>query len=227
MTEGQDVAVALAEVRGRIDAAAKAAGRDGSAVSLVAVSKMQPDDRVDGALAAGHRVFGENRVQEAEGRWRRRRAVYDDLILHLVGPLQSNKTEDAVALFDVIESLDRRKLAEKLATALATQKARTRELFIQVNTGEEPQKFGVFPEDADGFIADCRQRLQLPVVGLMCIPPQAEAPAPHFALLRMIAERNGLAKLSMGMSGDFEQAVALGASHVRVGSAVFGARPAP
>lgn len=223
--EEVDVAAALAAVHDQIAAAARLAGRDAEAVTLVAVSKLQSDARVDGVLAAGQRVFGENRVQEAAARWRERRQAWPDLVLHLVGPLQSNKVDQAVGLFDVIESVDRPKLAARLADALGGEGVRTRSCFIQVNTGEEPQKAGIMPLEADDFIVYCRDELSLPVVGLMCIPPRDDAPAPHFALLRTMAERNGLAQLSMGMSGDFEIAVSLGATHVRVGTAVFGARP--
>ena len=223
--DGSGVAAALADVRGRIDAAAREAGRTGDDVTLVAVSKLQSDARVDAALAAGHRVFGENRVQEAAARWGDRREKWADLVLHLVGPLQTNKVAQAADLFDVIESVDRPKLAARLAAVMADGHGRVRSCFVQVNTGEEPQKAGIAPPEADDFIVYCRDELALPVVGLMCIPPREDAPSPHFALLRTIAERNGLAQLSMGMSGDFEYAVMLGATHVRVGNAVFGARP--
>ena len=192
---------------------------------LVAVSKRQPDDRIDAALAAGHRVFGENRVQEAQQRWSGRRADVPDLILHLIGPLQTNKAADAVALFDVIEIVDRPKLARALAGEMARQ-GRQLPCYIQVNTGEEPQKSGIMPAEADDFIAFCRDECGLNIVGLMCIPPQGEEAAMHFALLRTIAARNGLSGLSMGMSGDFEEAVGFGATSVRVGSAIFGARDA-
>lgn len=217
-----EIAGNLAAVRERIAAAARLAGRDAASVTLIAVSKVQPDARIDAALAAGQRVFGENRVQEAQAHWQDRRAAYDDLELHLIGPLQTNKVRDAVALFDVIQTVDRPKLARRLADEFARIGA-TRSCFIEVNTGEEPQKAGVLPEAADAFIAECRA-LGLPLAGLMCIPPQGEEASPHFALLRMIAERNGLAGLSMGMSADYEAAVELGASHVRVGTAIFGAR---
>lgn len=195
----------------------------GEDVTLVAVSKLQPDDRVDAALAAGQRVFGENRVQEAEGRWGRRRDSFADLHLRLIGPLQSNKATDAVRLFDAIDSLDRPKLAAAIAEAV--QKAgRQPELLVQVNTGEEPQKAGVIPTEADAFIRSVRDEFGLTVSGLMCIPPADEEPAMHFALLAKIAERNGLRALSMGMSEDFETAIRFGATMIRVGSAVFGAR---
>ena len=191
--------------------------------TLVAVSKRQPDDRIDAALAAGQSVFGENRVQEAQERWSDRRANWPNLKLHLIGPLQTNKAADAVALFDVIEIVDRPKLARALAAEMNRQ-GRWIPCYIQVNTGEEPQKSGIMPTEADDFIAFCKTECELDVAGLMCIPPQDEEPAMHFALLRVFAERNGLSGLSMGMSGDFEEAVAFGATSVRVGSAIFGAR---
>ena len=192
-------------------------------VTLVAVSKRQTDDRIDAALLAGQRVFGENRVQEAQGRWVPRRDQHADLTLHLIGPLQTNKAADAVALFDVIEVVDRPKLAKALGDEMIRQN-RQLECYIQVNTGKEAQKSGIAPEDADDFIAYCRDEVGLNVTGLMCIPPFDEEAAMHFALLNIIAKRNGLAKLSMGMSDDFEEAIAFGASAVRVGSAIFGAR---
>jgi pyridoxal phosphate enzyme (YggS family) len=191
--------------------------------TLVAVSKRQPDDRIDAALAAGQSVFGENRVQEAQERWSDRRANWPNLKLHLIGPLQTNKAADAVALFDVIEIVDRPKLARALAAEMNRQSRRI-PCYVQVNTGEEPQKSGIMPTEADDFIAFCKTECEVDVAGLMCIPPQDEEPAMHFALLRAIAERNGLSGLSMGMSGDFEEAVAFGATSVRVGSAIFGAR---
>ena len=192
-------------------------------VTLVAVSKRQPDDRISASLKAGQRIFGENRVQEAQERWQHRRAEFADLTLHLIGPLQTNKAADAVALFDVIEVVDRPKLAKILAGEMQKQ---TRHLpcYIQVNTGCEPQKSGILPDDVDAFVAECRDELQLNIVGLMCIPPADEEPAMHFALLREMARRNNLDKLSMGMSGDYEDAIAFGATSVRVGSAIFGAR---
>jgi pyridoxal phosphate enzyme (YggS family) len=209
-----------ADVVARIARAAQAAGRDPAAVTLVAVSKTQPWEAIEPVLAAGHRVFGENRVQEAMSRWE---GKADGLTLHLIGPLQSNKSREAVGFFDVIESLDREKLARTLAEEVQRQ-GRLPRLYIQVNTGEEPQKAGVIPTEADAFIAACRSAYGLMPEGLMCIPPADEPPGPHFALLKKIAERNGLAKLSMGMSGDFETAIRFGATSVRVGSAVFGAR---
>ncbi|HUN48169.1 MAG TPA: YggS family pyridoxal phosphate-dependent enzyme [Stellaceae bacterium] len=218
------VAAGLIAVRGRIVAAARAVGRDPAAVTLVAVAKTHGPEAVAAALAQGQRVFGENRVQEAQGKYPALKAAHPDLQLHLIGPLQSNKAKDAVALFDVIETVDRPKLAEALAQAM--EKLGRRPLcYIQVNTGEEPQKAGVLPADADAFIAACRERYRLPIRGLMCIPPADQEPSPHFALLREMARRHDLPDLSMGMSGDFEIAIRLGATHVRVGTAIFGARP--
>jgi pyridoxal phosphate enzyme (YggS family) len=214
--------VSLEDVRARIVAACDKAGRAPDSVTLVAVSKVQPLDRIEAVLEAGHRVFGENRVQEAQGKWPAFRERFDGIELHLVGPLQTNKARAALDLFDVIQSLDRPKLATTLAR-LAQEEGRCPPLFVQVNTGEEDQKAGVLPAEADAFIAEAR-RLDLPVAGVMCIPPVDEEPSLHFALLAKIAERNGLAGLSMGMSGDFERAIAQGATHVRVGSALFGER---
>lgn len=208
---------------------AKAAAETGRAshdIMLTAVSKQQPDDRVEAMLATGQRAFGENRVQEAQTRWTARRLQHADLQLRLIGPLQSNKAEDAVALFDVIESLDRPKLAAALAEA-AQKHGKSPEILIQVNTGEEPQKAGLAPLEADAFIKTARETYGLPVRGLMCIPPVDEEPAVHFALLAKIAARNGLTQLSMGMSDDFETAIRFGATHVRIGSALFGSRPGP
>ena len=195
----------------------------GATPTLVAVSKRQPDDRIEAALVAGHRVFGENRVQEAQERWTLRLDIYPELRLHLIGPLQTNKSADAVALFDVIEVVDRPKLALSLSAEMASQ-GRPLPCYVQVNTGEEDQKSGIWPEEADDFIAFCRDECGLNIVGLMCVPPVDEEPAMHFALLRTIAERNGLSGLSMGMSGDYEEAVRFGATSVRVGSAIFGSR---
>ncbi|HEX3366293.1 YggS family pyridoxal phosphate-dependent enzyme [Phenylobacterium sp.] len=211
---------AWADVVARIARATQAAGRPAGDVTLVAVSKMQPWEAVAPVLAAGQAVFGENRVQEAQSRWTERRGGIE---LHLIGPLQTNKAADAVAFFDVIETLDREKLARVLADE-AQKRGCSPRLYVQVNTGEEPQKAGVIPPDADAFIAACRATYGLTLEGLMCIPPAAEPTGPHFALLAKIAARNGLAKLSMGMSDDFETAIAFGATSVRVGSAVFGAR---
>jgi pyridoxal phosphate enzyme (YggS family) len=215
----------LAAVRGRIEAAARAAGRMVTAVTLVAVSKTHPAEAVRAALRAGQRIFGENRMQEALGKFPALRREFPDLALHLIGPLQTNKVKDAVAHCDVIETVDRPRLAETLAREME-RSGRRPACLIEVNTGEEPQKAGVLPEAADGFIRDCRERLQLPIVGLMCIPPEHEEGAPYFALLREIARRNGLQQLSMGMSADFETAIRFGATHVRVGTAIFGARRA-
>jgi pyridoxal phosphate enzyme (YggS family) len=214
----------LAAVREKISAAARLAKRDPAEVTLVAVSKTHGEDLVAAALAAGQRVFGENRVQEAQAKFPSLRQRFPDLELHLIGPLQTNKAADAVALFDVIQSLDRPKLARALAKEMAKQ-GRRPNCLVQVNTGEEPQKAGVAPAEAEDFVAFCRGELDLPLGGLMCIPPAEEDPAPHFALLRRLAERCGLPLVSMGMSGDFETAVELGATHVRVGTAIFGARP--
>ena len=213
----------LAAVRGRIAAAAEMAGRAAEAVTLVAVSKTNPAERVRAALAAGQRVFGENRVQEALGKFPALRRDYPDLMLHLIGPLQTNKVRDAVAHFDAIETMDRPRLAEALAREM-DRTGRRLPCFVEVNTGEEPQKAGIWPEAADAFIAECRGRLGLPIAGLMCIPPEREEPSLHFALLREIARRNGLDGLSMGMSADYETAIRFGATHVRVGTAIFAAR---
>jgi pyridoxal phosphate enzyme (YggS family) len=213
----------LADIRGRIDKAARAAGREPSAIHLVAISKIQPLERIEAVLAEGQRVFGENRVQEAAGKWPAFRERYPGVELHLVGPLQTNKVRQALELFDVIHSVDRDRLARKLAEGFA-ETGRPLPCFIQINTGEEPQKAGCLPAEVDAFIARCRDDYGLPVAGLMCIPPVDEEPSLHFALLGKIAARNGLAGLSMGMSGDFESAIALGATHVRIGSAIFGER---
>ncbi|WP_172327092.1 YggS family pyridoxal phosphate-dependent enzyme [Mangrovicoccus sp. HB161399] len=214
--------MALAEILDRIRAAERRANRPEGAVKLIAVSKVQPLERVEAVLQEGHRLFGENRVQEAQGKWPEFRERYDGIELHLLGPLQTNKVKPAFDMFDAIHSIDREKLARKFAE-LAQSEGRCPELFIQVNTGEEPQKAGVLPEAVDAFVGLCRS-LDLPMAGLMCIPPVDEEPSLHFALLRKMAERNGLAGLSMGMSADFEKAVAMGATHVRVGSAIFGER---
>jgi pyridoxal phosphate enzyme (YggS family) len=219
-----DVAANLRTVLDHIRTAARdAPGGPVAEPTLVAVSKTHDADHIRLALDAGHRVFGENRVQEAQGKWPELKAAYPDTVLHLIGPLQSNKVKDAVALFDVIETIDRPKLARRVAAELAAS-GRAVRCFIQVNTGEEPQKAGVVPQDADAFIARCRDEFGLPVDGLMCIPPVDDDPAPHFALLAKIAVRNGLKSLSMGMSGDYEVAIAMGATHVRVGTAIFGPR---
>jgi len=213
-------------VRERIVQTCVVAGRDPSSVVLTAVSKTQPDEALAAALAAGQRVFGENRVQEAQGHWAARRAAFPDLELRLIGPLQTNKAVEAVELFDVIETLDRDRLAAALASAMQKTGRRPRVL-VQVNTGAEPQKAGVLAAEADALIAAARDVHGLSVEGLMCIPPADEAPEPHFKLLAEIAARNGLSVLSMGMSGDYETAISSGATHVRVGSALFGERIAP
>jgi hypothetical protein len=216
----------LEEVRRRIAGAAATAERDPRDIGLIAVAKTHPTEAVQAALAAGQRVFGENRVQEAAAKYPALRQQHADLALHLIGPLQTNKVREAVALFDVIQSVDREKLARALAAEVARQGKQPR-FYVQVNIGEEPQKAGIPPREADAFIRLCRDELRLALDGLMCIPPASMAPAPYFALLREIARRNGLAGLSMGMSEDFETAVHLGATLVRVGSAIFGARPNP
>jgi pyridoxal phosphate enzyme (YggS family) len=220
------VAARLEQVRARIREAAESCGRSGDDITLVAVSKTHPVDRIAAALAAGHRVFGENRVQEAWSKFPDLKAEHPDLALHLIGPLQTNKARDAVRLFDVIETLDRPKLARSLAREMEKQDRRPL-CFVEVNTGEEPQKSGVLPGETDAFVALARDELGLPVAGLMCIPPFDEEPSPHFALLREIAKRNDLPCLSMGMSGDFEIAIRFGATHVRVGTAIFGPRNQP
>ncbi|MGY6534541.1 MAG: YggS family pyridoxal phosphate-dependent enzyme [Pararhodobacter sp.] len=216
--------MSLSEIQRRLHAAETAANRAPGAVHLIAVSKVQPAERVESVLAQGQRLFGENRVQEAQGRWPAFQERFDGVRLHLIGPLQTNKARAAVEMFEAIHTLDRPRLALTLAR-LAQERGASPELFVQVNTGEEPQKAGVPPAEADAFVAQVRA-MDLPVVGLMCIPPVDADPAPHFSLLATIAARNGLAGLSMGMSDDFETAVALGATHVRVGSAIFGARNA-
>jgi pyridoxal phosphate enzyme (YggS family) len=216
---------ALADIVARIEAARKKAVAPAPSTTLVAVSKTHAADAIRPALDAGHRVFGENRVQEAKGKWPALREAYHGIELHLIGPLQTNKVKEAVALFDVIETLDRPKLACALKAEMEKSGKQPR-LFVQVNTGEEEQKAGVVPKDAAALIA-CTRELGLPVMGLMCIPPADVAPAPHFALLQKLARENGLGLLSMGMSHDFETAIRFGATHVRVGSAIFGERPAP
>jgi pyridoxal phosphate enzyme (YggS family) len=212
----------LDEIRRRIAAAESAAGRNSGDVTLIAVSKVQPAARVEAVLQAGQRVFGENYVQEAAGKWPAWRAAFPGVGLHMIGPLQTNKLNAALDLFDAIHTLDRPSLAQKLARQVQAR-GHCPQLFVQVNTGAEPQKAGILPDDADAFIADCRA-LGLTLSGLMCIPPEDQDPVPHFRALRAIAARNGLAGLSMGMSADFETAIAEGATHVRVGSAIFGAR---
>jgi pyridoxal phosphate enzyme (YggS family) len=214
---------ALEAVRERIARATRDAGRAPEAVTLVCVSKTFPAEAIRPVIAAGQRVFGENRVQEAQEKWPALKAATPGLELHLIGPLQSNKTQDAVALFDVIETVDRDKIARAIAEEIQKHGRHPR-LLVQVNTGSEPQKAGVLPQEADAFLASCRKTYGLEISGLMCIPPVNDQASPHFALLNKIAARNGLAVLSMGMSGDFELAIQLGATHVRVGSAIFGAR---
>lgn len=218
-----DATARLDEVRRRIAEAARAAGREPASVTLVAVSKTHGADRVRELLQVGQRVFGENRVQEAEGKFPALKTEYPDLELHLIGPLQTNKAREAVALFDVIQSVDRERLAVSLAREME-RAGRRPACYVQVNTGEEPQKAGVLPAEVDAFVAACRDVHRLPVVGLMCIPPVDEEPALHFALLAKMAARNGLDRVSMGMSADYETAVRLGATHVRVGTALFGSR---
>jgi len=216
-------AAALAAVNADVARACADAGRDPAAVTLIAISKTVAADDIAPVIAAGQRVFGENRVQEAKAKWPPLVARHQDLELHLVGALQSNKAKEAVALFDAIHSLDRERLAAALAKEIAAQGRRPL-LFIEINTGSEPQKAGIKPQEADRFVALCRDRYGLAIAGLMCIPPAEEAPAPHFALTAQIAKRNGLALLSMGMSADFRIAIAFGATHIRVGTAIFGSR---
>ncbi len=216
----------LAGIQSAIEQACRDANRAREAVTLIAVSKTFGAEEIWPVIAAGQRVFGENRVQESQAKWPELRARQAGLELHLIGPLQSNKAADAVALFDVIHTVDRPKIAYALAEEMSRQ-GRRLPVFIQVNTGAEPQKAGILPEAADAFIAECREKAGLDVRGLMCIPPAEDVPAPHFALLAEIARRNGLPGLSMGMSADFEVAIHQGATHVRVGSALFGSRPRP
>ena len=219
-----DAAAGLAAVRSEIAIACEQAGRVPANVTLVAISKTFGAEAIEPVIAAGQRVFGENRVQEAKAKWPALKERHPDLELHLVGSLQSNKAKDAIALFDAIHSVDRQSLAEALAKEIQKQ-GRHPLLFVEVNTGAEPQKAGVLPEDADAFVTACRDTYGLRIAGLMCIPPVDEAPVPHFALTAKIAARNGLSFLSMGMSADFKVAVAFGATHVRVGTAIFGGRP--
>ena len=213
----------LGAVEQEIARACKDARRDRASVTLIAVSKTFGADAISPVIAAGQRVFGENRVQEAKAKWPGLMTAYPGIVLHLIGPLQSNKAKEAVALFDAIHSVDRPSICEALAKEIDTQKRRP-ELFVQLNTGEEPQKAGVAPAQADAFIARCREHYGLQISGLMCIPPINDAPAPHFALTAKIAARNGLQNLSMGMSADFAIAIQFGATHVRIGSAIFGHR---
>ncbi|GGK34539.1 YggS family pyridoxal phosphate enzyme [Salinarimonas ramus] len=224
---GAESVARLHRVEAAIARAARDAGRDPDDVTLVAVSKTYDAPAIEPVLAAGHRVFGENYVQETKGKWPGLRAAYPDARVHLIGPLQSNKAREAVALFDAIQSLDRPSLAKALAKEIARAReegARVPTLYVQVNTGEEPQKGGVVPGEADAFIAACREEHGLAIAGLMCIPPAEDPPSPHFALLAEIARRNGLSELSMGMSADFAAAIQMGATMVRVGSAIFGMR---
>jgi hypothetical protein len=216
----------LSAVRAEIARACRDAGRDPAGVTLVAVSKTFAADAIEPVIAAGQRVFGENRVQEAKAKWPPLLARHPDLELHLVGALQSNKAKETVALFDAIHSVDRASLAEALGQEIAKQSRRPL-LFVELNTGGEPQKAGVLPQQADAFLAACRDRFGLTISGLMCLPPLNETPAPHFALTAKIARRNGLALLSMGMSADYPTAIAFGATHVRIGTAIFGARAKP
>lgn len=217
-----DPVAKLAEAKARLKAATREAGRE-RAVAIIVAAKTQTADALLPLLAAGHRLFGENRVQEAQGKWPALKAAYPDVTLTLIGPLQSNKARDAVALFDEIASLDRPKLAAALAAEMAAQNRRP-DLLVQVNTGEEPQKAGVAPSELDAFLAVCREVHGLAIAGLLCVPPADDPPAPHFALLAKLAARHGLARLSMGMSGDYEIAAQLGATHVRLGSSLFGPR---
>jgi len=212
----------LSVIHKKIDQAEKSSGRTIGSTQLLAVSKVQPNERVLSVLEQGHTIFGENKVQEAHGKWPMFRESFSNVKVHLIGPLQSNKVKQAVELFDAIHTVDRLKLAQKLSNEIQTQ-GKAPEMFIQINTGEEEQKSGISPKDADRFIADCLS-LDLPIKGLMVIPPVNEEPSLHFGLLRIIAQRNGLAGLSMGMSSDFESAIAMGATHIRVGSAIFGKR---
>jgi pyridoxal phosphate enzyme (YggS family) len=223
MTAANQITQNYNEVMSRIAAAAGRVGRQTEDITLVAVSKTFGPEDIEPVLQIPHRTFGENRVQESYGKWPELKSRYPDTVLHLIGPLQTNKAREAVSLFDCIETLDREKLARTLGKEIQAA-GKAPELFVQVNTGLEPQKAGIEPQELDGFIQTCRTIYDLPVTGLMCIPPVDEEPALHFALLAKLAGRNGLAKLSMGMSGDFETAIELGATHVRVGSAIFGAR---
>lgn len=213
-------------MRAELKSALEEAGRDSGEIEIIAVSKTHSADFIRPLLIAGHRVFGENRIQEAAAKWPALRDDFDDVVLHLIGPLQSNKAKEAVALFDVIETLDRPKIARVLAAEMEKQDKHPA-LLVQVNTGEEPQKAGILPAEADAFIAQCRDEFSLSLAGVMCIPPVDEPPAPHFALLAKIAERNDLETISMGMSHDYAIAAQMGATHVRVGSAIFGPRGTP
>ncbi|WP_029012292.1 YggS family pyridoxal phosphate-dependent enzyme [Niveispirillum irakense] len=222
-TPSTDIAANLTAIRDTLATEARSVGRDPDAVTLIAVSKVQPLERLEAALAAGHRVFGENRVQEAKSKFPALRERYPDIELHLIGPLQTNKVKEAVALFDVIQTLDRPKLAAALAEE-GRRQGRLPKLFVEVNTGEEPQKAGIAPADLGAFLAECREQHGLEIAGLMCIPPVEEEASLHFALLAELARRHGIAELSMGMSGDYDVATRLGATYVRVGTAIFGER---
>jgi hypothetical protein len=225
MQDASSVGASLRDVKLAIAEAARASGRDPASIKLVAVTKTVPDEAIEAAVEAGQRCFGENRVQEAKAKWPALKARHQGLELHLIGPLQTNKVRDAVALFDVIETVDRPKLAAVLAEEMQRAGKRPR-LFVQVNTGEEPQKAGVLPQDIDDFVQTCREEHRLDIDGLMCIPPFEEEPAMHFALLAKLAAEVGVKQLSMGMSGDFARAVQFGATYVRIGTAIFGERPA-
>lgn len=222
----KDIHTNLDNLTKKIAAAAKAAGRDPSGVKLIAVSKFQPVEAVEAARNAGQTCFGENRVQEAKGKYASLRAQHPSLELHLIGPLQTNKAEEAVKLFDVIQTLDRPRLAAALAAAMK-KSGKTPRLYVEVNIGHEPQKSGVLPEDLDNFLKQCREDYGLKVEGLMCIPPFEDDPSPHFRHLKQLADRHHLKHISMGMSADFEQAIACGATEVRIGTAIFGERLTP
>jgi len=223
-TIAETIAANLADIRARMEKAAKAANRNPAAITLIAVTKTHDEDAVRAAIAAGQTTFGENRVQEAKSKYPQLKAAHAAIDLHLIGPLQSNKAREAVALFDAIHTVDRDSIAEALASEIK-RAGRSPKLYVQVNTGEEEQKAGVAPQDALAFIAKCRETYALTISGLMCIPPADEEPSPHFALLVKLARDAGLKELSMGMSGDYETAIRLGATHIRVGTAIFGARP--
>ena len=223
-TIAETIAANLADIRARMEKAAKAANRNPAAITLIAVTKTHDEDAVRAAIAAGQTTFGENRVQEAKSKYPQLKAAHAAIDLHLIGPLQSNKAREAVALFDAIHTVDRDSIAEALASEIK-RAGRSPKLYVQVNTGEEEQKAGVAPQDALAFIAKCRDAYALTISGLMCIPPADEEPSPHFALLVKLARDAGLKELSMGMSGDYETAIRLGATHIRVGTAIFGARP--
>jgi pyridoxal phosphate enzyme (YggS family) len=225
MTIEIEITSNLESVRNTIAQATRDCGRPSNSVNLIGVSKLQPDERIDAALAAGLRVFGENRVQEAEVRWLERQKHFSDLELHLIGPLQTNKARAAVRLFDVIQTVDRPRIAAALGRVMAEEGQR-RDCYVQVNTGEEEQKSGIRPSETESFVTACVEQYRLNIVGLMCIPPAEDAPATHFAFLKQMADRLGLPNISMGMSGDYAAAIELGATHVRVGTAIFGSRTA-